>query len=162
MPTTITTTGSTTTNITTNTTTPTTSTTITTSIIILLLLLLLLNTVLVRLLSGLLSEVQAAEAAAENSSMSQPSHDTESMDYQTHIAVECMRLAYADALQYVCDPDPTRNPVTIARDSATRLLHPLYLHQRAAGIDRQHASEVTMYVCSMYVCACILSVSNDY
>ena len=54
-----------------------------------------------------------------------------------------MRLAYADALQYVCDPDPIRNPTT--RDSALRLLHPLYLHQRAATVDREHASEVCAF-----------------
>ena len=101
--------------------------------------------------------MQAAEAAAENSSMSQPSYDAEAIDYQTHIAVECMRLAYADALQYVCDPDPNRNPVSNARDSAARLLHPMYLHQRAAGVDRQNASEVRVYMyvwcVSLFTCA---------
>ena len=52
---------------------------------------------------------------------------------RVHIMVECMRLAFADAQQWVCDPRVV--PIPLAA-----LLSPAYTNHRRAQIDPQHAA----------------------
>ncbi|CAM9151155.1 unnamed protein product, partial [Ectocarpus fasciculatus] len=54
---------------------------------------------------------------------------------QTHLSLECMRLAMADALQYAADPEVVRVPVS-------GLLSKEYARSRAAMISTECASEV--------------------
>jgi gamma-glutamyltranspeptidase/glutathione hydrolase len=54
---------------------------------------------------------------------------------QTHVSLECMRLALADALQYAADPEVVRVPVA-------GLLSKAYARTRAEKIDYSAASDV--------------------
>lgn len=62
---------------------------------------------------------------------------------RTHVMIECMRLAFADAQQYVCDPP--------AGDTTVQdLLAPAYLDQRRALISLERAAQDVPYGIPMH------------
>lgn len=57
---------------------------------------------------------------------------------RVHILVECMRLAFADVQQWVCDPDQVEIPLA-------DLCSPAYADRRRSRIDRWHAAQHVPY-----------------
>jgi len=80
---------------------------------------------------GLLNLLEPLHPSSSSSSSGPASEESEQ---QVHLAVECMRLAYADALQFVCDPR--------CSEAALGLLEDEYLSRRALQVDPAAASEV--------------------
>lgn len=82
----------------------------------------------------------SSSASSSSSSKGQqaPSHRESAL--QTHLAVECMRLAYADALQHVCDPNPS--PSSGSQLAGLQLLDEAFLDGRARLVDPLMASEI--------------------
>lgn len=75
---------------------------------------------------------------------------------QAHLGIECMRLAFADALQHITDPvyqeALARNNPDIANDQPTAedFLHPAFLSQRALGVSMQRAGVVKASECATF------------
>ena len=93
---------------------------------------------------GILAELEATDESSSKGQGRGKGRGRES-DYDTHLAVECMRLAFADALQYVCDGQQDESSSSNSSSSSggvARLLDPLYLRERAKKVNRRRASEV--------------------
>ncbi len=66
---------------------------------------------------------------------SAPDKKERGSEYQAHIGIECMRLAFADALQHICDPRLRDVPVD-------ELLSQSFIQQRAMQININTSSPV--------------------
>eukprot|EP01034_Spumella_vulgaris_P028975 gene28975-35939_t len=66
---------------------------------------------------------------------SAPNKTDRGSEYQAHIAIECMRVAFADCLQHISDPLVNEIPLK-------ELLSDKYIKQRAERIHRENSSPV--------------------
>jgi gamma-glutamyltranspeptidase/glutathione hydrolase len=67
---------------------------------------------------------------------SSPNKTDRGSEYQAHIAIECMRVAFADCLQHISDPRVNEIPLE-------ELLSAEYIHRRAQQINTERSSPVT-------------------